>query len=200
MNWLDLVILIIVGVSAAMGLKIGIIRATLTSLAVFVGSVLGVGYSHDIGGLLPGIDSDSAIATVISYGIIIALCLIIAAITSVILRKAVGALAMNWADKLAGVAVGLVAGAVISVGVVMAMANMTYSSGDGDSIAAKVLDNTLDTEMAKKRLEEGLNQSALVGILVDVIEIVPASTMRFLPSSFTHGLDVLGLRQPSVGD
>lgn len=139
MKWLDLVILIIVGVSAAMGLKIGIIRATLTSLAIFVGSLLAVGYSDDIARLLRIIDPDSAIATVISFGIAISLCLIVAAVVSEIIRRAVDTLAMTWANKLAGVAVGLVAGAVISVGVVMAMANMTYSSGDGDSLAAKVL-------------------------------------------------------------
>ena len=39
MNWLDLVILLIVVVSAIMGLKIGMIRAT---LAIIVGNVLAV--------------------------------------------------------------------------------------------------------------------------------------------------------------
>ena len=71
MNWLDLVILIIVGVSAFLGLKIGLIRAGLTALGIFVGSILGGQFSDDIGGLFSGIDSDSAAATVISYAIII---------------------------------------------------------------------------------------------------------------------------------
>ena len=199
MNWLDLVIFIIVGASAAMGLKIGMIRATLTSLAIFVGGILGVGYRDEIGGLLRGVDPDGVISTVISCGLIISLCLIVAAIASVIIRKAVDTLAMNWADKLAGVAVGLVAGAIISVGVVMAMANMTYSSPDGDGIAATVMDSTLDAEQARKRLEDGLNQSAIVGILIDVAEIIPASTIPFIPSKFTSGLGVLGVRQGSGG-
>lgn len=41
MNWLDLVILLIVGVSATLGLKIGVIRAGLITLVIFVGGVHG---------------------------------------------------------------------------------------------------------------------------------------------------------------
>jgi uncharacterized membrane protein required for colicin V production len=41
MNWLDLVFIGIVGVSAFMGLKIGLIRAGFTALGIFVGSILG---------------------------------------------------------------------------------------------------------------------------------------------------------------
>ena len=60
--------------------------------------------------------------------------------------------------------------------------------------------STLDTEKAKKRLEDGLNLSALLGILIDVVDIIPARTMWFVPSNFTSGLGVLELRQASVGD
>ena len=131
MNWLDLVILLIVGASTATRLKIGMIRTILTSLAVLAGSILGVQLSDDISGLLRGVDSDSA----------------------------------------------------ISAAVIMGMVNLTCSSEVGNKFAAKTLDSTLDTEKAKKRLEDGLNQSALVGILIGVVYIVPASTMWFVPSN-----------------
>ena len=109
MNWLDLVILLIVGVSASIGLKIGVIRAALTGLAIFVGSILGGQLSDDIGGLIGGGYSDSAVPTVISYAIIISLCLVAAAVASVILRKALDTLFMGWTDKLAGIALGVIA-------------------------------------------------------------------------------------------
>ncbi len=54
--------------------------------------------------------------------------------------------------------------------------------------------------MAEKRLEDGLNHSALVGILIDAVDSVPASTMWFVPSSFTSGLIVSELRQTTAGD
>ena len=41
MNWLDLVFIGIVGVSALRGLKIGLIWAGFTALGIFVGSILG---------------------------------------------------------------------------------------------------------------------------------------------------------------
>ena len=199
MNWLDLVIVIIVGVSAFMGLKIGLIRAGLTALGVFVGSMLGGQLSDDIGRLFSGIDEGSAVATVISYAIIIMICLTAAAAASVVLRKVVSILLMGWADKLAGVALGLVAGAVISAGIIMGMANLTYSSEVGDELATKVLNSTLDTEKAKKRLEDGLTQSALVTAFVDVVGIVPSSTLWFVPTNFKSALNVLNQRQSPGG-
>ena len=199
MNWLDLVIVIIVGVSAFMGLRIGLIRAGLTALGVFVGSMLGGQLSDDIGRLFSGIDEGSAVATVISYAIIIMICLTAAAAASVVLRKVVSILLMGWADKLAGVALGLVAGAVISAGIIMGMANLTYSSEVGDELATKVLNSTLDTEKAKKRLEDGLTQSALVTAFVDIVEIVPSSTLWFVPTNFKSALNVLNQRQSPGG-
>ena len=199
MNWRDLVIVIIVGVSAFMGLRIGLIRAGLTALGVFVGSMLGGQLSDDIGRLFSGIDEGSAVATVISYAIIIMICLTAAAAASVVLRKVVSILLMGWADKLAGVALGLVAGAVISAGIIMGMANLTYSSEVGDELATKVLNSTLDTEKAKKRLEDGLTQSALVTAFVDVVEIVPSSTLWFVTTNFKSALNVLNQRQSPGG-
>lgn len=95
---------------------------------------------------------------------------------------------------------GVVAGGVISAAVTMGMANLIYSSEVGDKFAAKILNSTLDTEKARKRLEDGLNQSALVGILIDVVDVVPASTSWFDPSYLTSGPDVLEPRQASAGD
>lgn len=199
MNWLDLVIILIVGLSAFMGLKIGLIRAGLTALGIFVGSILGGQLSDDIGGLFSGIDADSAVATVISYAIIITICLIIAAVASVVLRKVVNLPLMGWADKLAGGALGIAAGAVIAAAVVMGMANLTYSSEVGDEIATKVLNSTLDTDKAKKRLEEGLTNSALVDAFIDVVETIPSSTLWFVPKNFKSSLDVLSQRQAANG-
>ena len=83
---LDIVLIVIIGISAFMGLTIGLARAGFTALGIFVGSVLGGQLSDDIGGRLTGIDSDSAVARVISYAVIITLCLTVAAVASAIVR------------------------------------------------------------------------------------------------------------------
>ena len=56
MNWLDFMILAVVGVSTFMGLKIGVIRAALIATGLFVGGVLGGQLSDDIGGVLSEVD------------------------------------------------------------------------------------------------------------------------------------------------
>ena len=137
MNWLDLILVIVVGVSAFMGPKIGLVRAGFTALGIFAGSILGGQLSDDIGGLVTGIDSDSAVATVVSYAIIISICLTVAAVASVIIRKVLTLLLMGWADKLAGGALGAAAGAVISAGIIMGMANLTYGAEVEDKIATR---------------------------------------------------------------
>lgn len=199
MNWLDLILVIVVGVSAFMGLKIGLVRAGFTALGIFVGSILGGQLSDDIGGLVTGIDSDSAVATVVSYAIIISICLTVAAVASVIIRKVLTLLLMGWADKLAGGALGVAAGAVISAGIIMGMANLTYSAEVGDEIATKVLNFTVDTDKAKARLEDGLTQSSLVEAFIEVVDVFPSSTLVFVPSNFKSALDVLSQRRSSGG-
>ena len=199
MNMLDIFLIVVVGISAFMGLKIGLIRAGFTALGIFVGSVLGGQLSDDIGRLYSGIDSDSAVATVISYAIIITVCLTVAAIASVVVRKVLNLLLMGWADKLAGGALGVAAGAVIAAGIIMGMANLTYGAEVGDELATKVLNTTLDTDKAKKRLEGGLTHSSLVKTFLDVVEVVPSSALWFVPSNFRDSLDVLSQRRSAVG-
>jgi len=199
MNWLDLVLVILIGLSAFMGLKIGLVRAGFTALGIFVGSILGGQLSDDIGGIFTGIDSDGAVATVVSYAVIITISLTVAGILAAIIRKVLTLLFMGWADKLAGGALGLAAGAVISAGVIMGMANLTYSAEVGDEVAAKVMNSTLDTEKAKARFEDGLTHSAIVSAFLDTVDIIPSSTLWFVPTNFKNSLDVLSQRKTETG-
>lgn len=143
-----------------------------------------------------GIELDGAVASATSYVVIITICLAVAAVASVVLRKVLTILLMGWADKLAGGALGIAAGAVITAGIIMGMANLTYI---GDEVASKVLNSTLDTERAKKRLEDGLTHSAFASTFVEVIDIVPSSTLWFIPKNFKSALHVLGQRQAASG-
>jgi hypothetical protein len=139
------------------------------------------------------------VANVISYVVIITICLVIAAAASLVLRKVLTILLMGWADKLAGGALGIAAGAVISAGVIMGMANLTSGAEVGDEIATKVLNSTLDSDKAKARLKEELTHSALVDTFPDVVDVVPSSTLWFVPNNFRSALDVLSQRQAASG-
>jgi len=199
MKWLDLVFVILIALSAFMGLKIGLIRAGFTALGIFVGSILGGQLGDDIGGIFTGIDSDGAVATVVSYAVIITICLTASAILATIIRKVLTLLFMGWADKLAGGALGIAAGAVISAGIIMGMANLTYSVEVGDEVAAKVMNSTLDTEKAKARFEDGLTHSAIVAGFLDVVDIIPSSTLWFVPTNFKSSLDILSQHKTAAG-
>ena len=64
--------------------------------------------------------------------------------------------------------------------------------------AIRAVINRGTTTHAAKAL--GLTQSALVDTFVDVLVIVPASTLWFVPSNFKSTLGVLNTRQSSIGD
>ena len=68
-----------------------------------------------------------------------------------------------------------------------------------DKFASRVLNSMFNIEKAKQRLEDGLTQSALVDVVINVVDVVPASTIGFVPSSFKSAQDVLELRQASSG-
>ena len=93
----------------------------------------------------------------------------------------------------------MAAGAVLSAGIIMGMANLTYSAEVGDEIATKVLNSTLDTDKAKARLEDGLTQSSLVEAFIEVVDVFPSSTLVFVPSNFKSALDVLSQRRSLGG-
>ena len=76
---------------------------------------------------------------------------------------------------------------------------MTYGAEVGDDLATKVLNSTLDSDKAKKRLEGGLTHSSFVKTFLDIVEVVPSSALWFVPSNFRDSLDVLNQRRSVVG-
>ena len=81
----------------------------------------------------------------------------------------------------------------------MGMANLTYSVEVGDEVAAKVMNSTLDTEKAKARFEDGLTHSAIVAGFLDVVDIIPSSTLWFVPTNFKSSLDILSQHKTAAG-
>lgn len=200
MNWLDLALIAVIAIGALMGAKIGVIRAALATAGVVAGTLLGGQLNGVIASLFSDLDSNSSIALVASYCIVITISLAAASVAAIVLRKIIYTLFLGWMDKLAGLALGIVAGAAIAAAVIMGMANLAYSSEVGDEVVVKVLDSTMGSEQAQRQLQDRLTGSKLVAVFMDTIDIVPASTMGLVPSSFRSALDVLDARRKILGN
>lgn len=127
MNWFDIVILVILFVGAYYGLKSGLIGASLGVIGIVVGVLLASQLSDDVGELLTESISNDAIVTVASYAIIIGAVLAATWMARRILRTLISLTFLGLADKLGGLALGLLAGAAVSGALITGMARLTYS-------------------------------------------------------------------------
>ena len=192
MNWLDLVFLVIVIISGVVGLRIGLIRAALGALGAVVGILIASQISDDVGSLYASYISSETLANVIAYGLVILASMTVAGVLTIFVRKLVYMLFMGWVDKVAGLALGLVAGTVITWAAIGGLAELTYNSDLIDrGLSAPKVKNRADALDVKAGLENALVDSAFAGIVLKVVDKLPANALGFVPCRFMAALDIL---------
>ena len=195
MNWLDIVFIVLVISCGLVGVWIGLIRAAFGALGVVLGILIASQVSDNLGGLYAGYISNETLANVIAYALIILLSVIVARVLAMVVRKVVYILFMGWADRVAGLAMGLIAGAAISGAAIAGLAELTYNSELIDrGVSAGGLENNAKVAEVKERLESALIDSALVGVFLEVTDKLPANALGFVPSNFMLALETLELR------
>jgi len=119
MNWLDIVLLVLLGIAAFLGLKIGIIKAVLSLAGLIVGVILAGRYYIPLAQHLDFIPGEG-VAEVIAFVIILMGVLIIAVVLALLLKWATSAIMLGWVDRLGGAIFGLLWGAILC-GALLAM-------------------------------------------------------------------------------
>jgi len=110
-NWLDIVVLVLIIVPAVIGLKIGVIKAVLSLIGVIVGIILAGQYHEALGGQLTFI-SQTNIADIVAFAIILFAVMIAAAVIATLLHKIASMVLLGWANHLGGAILGLILGAL----------------------------------------------------------------------------------------
>ncbi len=119
MNWLDIVIIVVIAISAFGGLKNGLIKAILSLAGLIVGVVLAGRYYTPLSEQLTFIPQDN-IARIVAFAIILIGVMIIAGVLANLLKWAVSAVMLGWVNRIGGAIFGLVLGAVFC-GALLAM-------------------------------------------------------------------------------
>jgi membrane protein required for colicin V production len=119
MNWLDIVILVLIIVSALIGLKIGLIKAVLSMVGLIVGVVLAGRFYLALAEHLTFI-SQPSLAKIAAFAIILIVVMVIAAVLAALIKWAVSAMMLGWVNRLGGAVFGFVLGAVFC-GALLAM-------------------------------------------------------------------------------
>jgi membrane protein required for colicin V production len=119
MNWLDIVILIILGISIFSGLKRGLVTSVLSLVGFILGIVLAGNFYQQLGDAL-GFISNRDVANIVAFIFILGVVMVIAAIVAGILKTILKAIMLGWVDHLGGAVFGLIA-SVLTVSALLAI-------------------------------------------------------------------------------
>ncbi|MCW5977418.1 MAG: CvpA family protein [Bryobacteraceae bacterium] len=121
MNWLDLVLILLVGLSAIAGLMAGFARVGIGIAAAIAGVTMGIWFYGAAGAFLSPFVSSKAVSDFLGFVIVFVACLVLGGL----LGKGLAALfrwaGLSWFDRTLGGAFGLVRGLVAGVALVLAL-------------------------------------------------------------------------------
>jgi len=139
MSWLDIAIIVIIGITALTGLKIGIIKTALTLVGVIVGVILAGRFYVALADKLTFIPQET-LARVVAFAIILVVIILIASIIAGVLKWLASIVLLGWVNRLGGALFGLIMGSIFA-GALLAM--WTQFLGISDPIAESALANFL---------------------------------------------------------
>jgi membrane protein required for colicin V production len=111
MSWLDIVIVVAMAVPAFLGLRIGIIKASLSLAGVIVGVILAGYYYAPLAKQLSFI-TPSTVANIVAFAIILIGIMAIAAVLARVLKWLASLVLLGWVNHLGGAIFGLLVGAL----------------------------------------------------------------------------------------
>ena len=202
MNIFDWVLIAVFVVGALMGLKWGLVQSILNFVAVYVAMLVGAQFADGLVARVTDNVENESVATAIGYVVIFLGVFIIAQIVGKIIRAMLTIIFLGWVDKLGGVIVGLLLGAILVTGVVTAMARVAYPQDEAILVEIDLLSGDLDA--AKERLYQELAErygrdtlkgwladSSLVPRVLDTRSKLPANMLGLIPGEFATALDTL---------
>ena len=203
MNWMDILILVVLGISVLWGAKTGLFGAVFYAVTIFVGWLIAVRISQTIGNAFTDNLGLDTYITVIVYFIILMSSLVLA--RSVLKMLGIGTMVVDVAtlgmNRIFGMIIGLAVGILIGAVLITGLARFTYDLDittnmlqvpnipgqnliPSDKIGAKVEDT-------RTILETGFTNSTIAPIYIKILRLVPNETVELLPDDFNHTLDLL---------
>ena len=201
MTWVDITIIIVIGLGTYVGFRVGLIRTVLSAIGLLIGLFLAGQLSDDIGEFFSESISSDTVITVISYVVIVVASLLASSIATKIVKPILTTLTAglsNLADKVGGIVLGALIGCAISSGLIFGLARLTYSF-DAMAISSPMVLNDLVAPLSKiektqESLENSLVRSELVTIFTKIHSILPSRALGFIPQDFSIALDTLDQR------
>ena len=192
MNWLDIAIAAIVMFGCFRGLKSGLISATAIIIGVTLGIILAGQFSDNVKSMLTDTITSERLASVLAYTLVLSATVAASWVIGKFVKALNSLLFLGWADKFGGVALGFLAGILISGALIATMARLTYNFEIPDPVPhQQIVANVLPIENTQGFLEKTLLESALVPQLLETQQGVPESFKGSIPEDFRIALTYL---------
>ncbi|MGP0075473.1 MAG: CvpA family protein [Bryobacteraceae bacterium] len=144
MNWIDLILVLVIGSSVLAGLSAGFARVAVGFAALIVGMFCGFWFYGIVAAYVMDYVNSRAIANLIGFFVILAGVLILGAIVGRILAKFFKWAGLSWLDRLLGAVFGLVRGFVIAAAMVTVLVAFAPSPPPASVVDSKLLPYVID--------------------------------------------------------
>ncbi|MYA63002.1 MAG: CvpA family protein [Dehalococcoidia bacterium] len=203
MQWLDFLILFILAVSLLWGFRTGVLEVLFLCVGIIVGWWVSGRYADDAGELVSFSAGADAFVSVLAYIFIMSACTLIFVMVGRVIKTVANAGtlgASGIADRMSGVALGLVIGLTASLALIVVLARLAFAfslaGADLDIPATGVaavdsLDTATVVEDKKHILVDGLVNSMAVSLFLDLWGSVPRTSLGPVVGDFAIGLDLL---------
>lgn len=206
MNFFDWVLVALFAIGAYWGYRKGLIDAALLVASIYIALLLSAQFAARLLSPIWDAPDNQALATAAGYVIIFIGVFMAGRIVSRIVKANLNKINAAWVDKVGGVLVGIAAGVLLSGGLMAVVARFTYvvdddaggSSQESNGFSAEqLIDQLRETaetylvDSGRENTDRWLVQSEVVGVLIDIRNVLPASTLGLAPEDFNTALDIL---------
>ena len=144
MNWVDIMVLVLVLGAGFMGWRNGVIRWAFTLIGGIFGVILAGQLYKTLAPAVPFGDSD-AVKQLVAFGVIFVAVMIGAWIAARIVKATLKVLLLGWVDSVAGLALGVAAGAVAATAIISVMGSLpvgrVQDAVNGSTLAEPLSEN-----------------------------------------------------------
>lgn len=213
MNFFDWVLIALFVIGAAWGFRKGLVDAVLLVASIYVALLLSGQFASRLLVTFWDAADQQALATAAGYVIIFVAVFVAGRVVSHIVKSSLRRVRLNWLDKAGGVVVGIIAGVLLAGGLMAVTARFTYVVDDtstnttngGGGFSPEVLVEQLRetaesylVDSGRENTDRWMVESEVVGILLDVRDVLPGGSLGMAPEDFNTALDILDDRRGAV--
>ncbi|NQW23259.1 MAG: CvpA family protein [SAR202 cluster bacterium] len=159
MNWIDIAILVVWGISALWGFSSGLLQVVVPLLSLIIGLALSSRIGDSVGNIFAGVTDNENAQTVAGFILIFVVLFVVGGIISFMLRSVLKIIPLfGLANSLAGMAVGVLVGFLLLSGVLTGIQRFPFQDLDktiDESTLGTFLADNFDVVMRGVKLIPG---------------------------------------------